>query len=94
MKNKAYKKSKAAYDTINKIFNELNDFTDSGYTAIRKIEKYDSFPWEIKDLITRCWKVLDYINDALTEDDFIWLSDLEDFLEDEMPESIAEKMQA
>lgn len=94
MKKKAYKKSKTAYDTINKIFNELNDFTDSGYAAIKKVEKYDSLPWEIKDLITRCWEVLDYINDALTEDDFIWLSDLEDFLEDEMPESITEKMQA
>lgn len=85
MDKKTYKRCKAAYDTINKIFNDLSDCTDSGYTAIKEIKHYKSLPWEIKDIINRCWEVLDNFSETLTEEDFMWLNDLEDFLQDNKP---------
>lgn len=87
MNEKTYKRCKAAYNIVNKIFNDLNDCTDLGYVAMKKIKHQDSLPVEIKDIIRRCWKVLDCFSYTLTEEDFMWLSDLEDFLQDNKPKS-------
>lgn len=90
MKKKAYKKSMAVYSTVKQMFHQLNDCIDLGYIAMEKANKGKvSIPWEIKDLVARCEEVLNRISGTLSEDDFIWLSDLEDFLEDEMPENIS-----
>lgn len=85
MKKKSYKKSKSVFKTINKMFNKLNDCEELGHTAIMKAESCDSLPVEVKDLVARSQEVLDQISNILTEEDFMWLVDLEDFIEDNKP---------
>lgn len=85
MKKKVYKKSKAIFKIIDKMFNQLNDCDNLGHEAFLVAESCDSLPVEVKDLVARSQEVLDKISYILTEDDFIWLVDIEDFIEDNKP---------
>lgn len=85
MDKKTYKRCKAAYDIVNKIFNDLNDCTDLGYMAMERTFGDNS-------LVARGMEVLDKISGKLTEEDFEMLADVEEFLEDNIPESIARKL--
>lgn len=92
MKKKIYKKSKAVYNAIHDMFHELNDCTDLGYIAMERTFGDNSLPPEIKALVARGMEVLDKISGKLTEEDFEMLADVEEFLEDNIPESIARKL--
>lgn len=94
MKKKIYKKSRAVYNAIDQMFNELNDCTDLGYMAIERSKGSGPLPTQINGLISRCEEVLDRLAGTLTEEDFMMLVAVEDFLEDNMPKSIARKLQA
>lgn len=94
MKKKIYKRSRAVYNAIDQMFNQLNDCQDLGYIAIERIRTSDSLPTELDNLITRCREVLDHLAGTLTEEDFEMLADVEEFLEDNVPESIARKLSA
>lgn len=85
MKKKIYKKSKAVYNAIHNMFHELNDCTDLGYMAMERTFGDNS-------LVARGMEVLDKISGKLTEEDFEMLADVEEFLEDNIPESIARKL--
>ena len=54
-------------DTVDKIFNDLNNYTNQEYAVVKEIKHYKSLPWEIKDIINRCWEILDSISDAYRE---------------------------
>lgn len=94
MKKKAYKKSRKIYNAIDQMFNELNDCQDLGYIALERVRTSDSLPTELDGLIARCKEVLDHLAGTLTEEDFELLGGVEDFLNDNMPESIARKLSA
>lgn len=85
MKKKVYKKSKKIFKIIDKMFNQLNDCDNLGHEARMKAESCDSLPVEVKDLVARSQEVLDQISYILTQEDFIWLIDIENFIENNKP---------
>ena len=92
MKKKVYKQSRAIYNAIILMVKQLNDCHDLGYIAIERVKASDSLPTEVKGLIARCREVLDRLAGILTEEDFELLADVEDFLNDNVPESVARKL--